>query len=236
MVLWWRRLRWLGLLLLVLIALDIFYLSLHWPDWSSLASGAIPKSAFIQDYEQRRLVDHQLPSLQWKPVADREIPQHLRRAVIAGEDANFYWHNGFDLQAFQTAMNRNLELMKLRYGASTISQQTIKNLFLSSSRSPLRKWHELVMTVAMELNLRKERILDLYLNIAEFGQGVYGVEAAAEHYWHIPVSALHPWQSAQLAACLPSPVKNNPMTATRQFFHRARKIYSAMQYQQKNLN
>jgi monofunctional biosynthetic peptidoglycan transglycosylase len=230
---WWRRLRWAGFILLILLAGDIFYLSIHWPDWNAIERGAVPKSAFIQQYQQRRQHDHELPALQWQPVARRYIPRHLKRAVIAAEDARFYQHNGFDLLAFQTAMSRNLEIQEFKYGASTISQQTIKNLYLSQSRSPLRKWHELVMTVAMELNLSKERILELYLNIAEFGEGIYGVEAAAEHYWHIPVSSLQPWQSAQLAACLPSPLKHNPTTATRQFYRRAHKIYGFMQQQSK---
>ena len=230
---WWRRLRWAGLLVLVFLAVDLFYLSLQWPDWSAIGRGTIPKSAFIQQYELRRQQDSSLPRLQWQTVGRQHIPRHLKRAVIAAEDARFYQHKGFDLEAFQSAMSHNLEIQEFKYGASTISQQTIKNLYLSSSRSPLRKWHELVMTVAMELNLSKERILELYLNIAEFGQGIYGVEAAAQHYWQVPVASLQSWQSAQLAACLPSPIKHNPDTATKRFYRRARKIYGYMQQQQK---
>ena len=228
---WWRRLRWLGLAALVLFAADLFYLSLQWPDWGDIGRGAIPRSAFIQQYEQRLQNGEQLPALQWQPVARQHIPRHLKRAVIVAEDARFYQHNGFDLEAFQSAMSHNLEIQQFKYGASTISQQTIKNLYLSSSRTPLRKWHELVMTIAMEINLSKERILELYLNIAEFGHGAYGVEAAAWHYWQIPVASLQPWQSAQLAASLPSPVKHNPHTGTKRFLRRANRIYAYMRQQ-----
>lgn len=228
---WWRRIRWVGFIMLMLFAADLFYLSLQWPNWTKIGRGSIPKSAFIQQYEQRLLTDNKLPALQWQPVVRQSIPRHLKRAVIAAEDARFYQHKGFDLEAFQSAMSHNLEIQEFKYGASTISQQTIKNLYLSSSRSLLRKWHELVMTMAMELNLNKERILELYLNIAEFGQGVYGVEAAAQHYWQIPVSSLQHWQSAQLAACLPSPIKHNPDTGTQRFYQRARKIFGYMQQQ-----
>lgn len=228
---WWRSLRWAGFILLILLAVDLFYLSLQWPDWKEIGRGTVPQSAFIQQYQQRRQQDKSLPPLHWQPVSRRHMPKHLKRAVIVAEDSRFYQHQGFDLKAFQSAMNHNLQVQKFKYGASTISQQTIKNLYLSSSRSPLRKWHELVMTMAMELNLSKDRILELYLNIAEFGQGVYGVEAAAQHYWQVPVSSLQPWQSTQLAACLPSPVKHNPKTGTKRFYKRARKIFRYVQQQ-----
>ncbi|MFO7604473.1 MAG: monofunctional biosynthetic peptidoglycan transglycosylase [Gammaproteobacteria bacterium] len=226
---WWRRLRWVGLAVLVLLAADLFYLSLQWPDWRDLGRGAIPRSAFMQEYEQRIQSGESLPALQWQPLARQHIPRHLKRAVVVAEDARFYQHSGFDLEAFQSAMSHNLEMQQFRYGASTISQQTIKNLYLSSSRTPLRKWHELVMTLAMEFHLDKGRILELYLNIAEFGPGVYGVAAAAQHYWGLPVSHLTPWHSAQLAACLPSPLRHNPGTGSRRFYQRAHKVYGYMQ-------
>lgn len=152
----------------------------------------------------------------------------MRRAAIVAEDARFYQHQGFDLAAFQEAMDHNLENMELRYGASTISQQTVKNLFFSASRNPLRKWHELIFTLAMEHQLSKRRILEIYLNIAEFGIGVYGVEAAARHYWGIPAAMLSQRQAAALAACLPSPKKHNPVTRSRRHLERTRKILRYM--------
>jgi len=215
----------------ILIAIDLFYIMHIWPDWEKFGTSRIQKSNFIKDYETRRTQNRQLPALHWLPISANHMPRHLRRAVIAAEDARFYSHNGFDLIAFKEAMDTNMELMRFKYGASTISQQTIKNMFFSSSRNPLRKWHELIFTLGMEFKVSKERILTTYLNIAEFGEGIYGVEAAAQYYWHIPADALSEAQAAELAASLPSPRKHNPATRTRRFENRMQKIYYWMQVQ-----
>ena len=148
----------------------------------------------------------------------------MTRALIVAEDANFYWHGGIDFEAFQAAMEHNLEEGRFIYGGSTISQQAVKNLFLTPSRNPLRKWHELVLTIAMERNLKKNRILELYLNVVEFGRGIYGVEAAARHYWGVSAQQLTRYQAIQLAASLPAPTSHNPSTRTRFFNRRLKKI------------
>jgi len=152
------------------------------------------------------------------------IPKHMIRALIVAEDARFYSHGGIDTDALKDVMEYNLLKKQFIYGGSTISQQTIKNIFLTPSRNPLRKWHELVLTIGMEMNLTKSRILSLYLNIAEFGRGIYGVNAAAQFYWGIPASRMSVHQAVELAATLPSPVKNNPNTRTRFFLKRVKKI------------
>ena len=152
----------------------------------------------------------------------------MRHAVIVAEDARFYSHNGFDVFAFQEAMQSNLEKGRFKYGGSTISQQTVKNMFFNSSRNPLRKWHELIFTIGMEFNVSKDRIIETYLNVAEFGKGIYGVEAAARSYWNIPVNRLTTQQAIELAATLPSPVKHNPHTRTRTFLRRIKKISAYM--------
>ena len=146
------------------------------------------------------------------------------RAIIVAEDARFYSHSGIDMEALQAAMEYNLSEKQFIYGGSTISQQTVKNIFLSPSRNPLRKWHELLLTLGMERNLTKKRILELYLNVAEFGRGIYGVEAAARYYWGISAASLSSRQAIQLAATLPSPVSNNPKTRTKSFNKRVKKI------------
>jgi monofunctional biosynthetic peptidoglycan transglycosylase len=227
----WKTVRWGWRLLILLFVIDVFYIMLIWPDWDAFKQGSIPKSRFIRDYETQMNEQLYRGGLSWQPVPLRLIPKHLQRAVIAAEDARFYQHNGFDVIAFTEAMDTNLELMQFKYGASTISQQTIKNLFLTSSRNPLRKWHELILTLGMEWNLDKARILETYLNIAEFGEGIYGVEAAAKHYYHQPAIALNAKQSAELAATLPSPIKHNPDTRTKRFLKRSRRIYRWMQMQ-----
>lgn len=219
----WRRLRWVVRLLLLLLLVDLFLLYTEWPDWQRLAKGPIPKSNFIQMYEKQRRAQS-WPRLRWQPVRYTDLPRHMVRAVIVAEDSRFYRHGGFDLEAFREAMNYNLNEQRFAFGASTISQQTVKNLFLSGSRNPLRKWHELLLTWGMERNLSKRRILELYLNIAEFGLGVYGVEAAGRHYWGISASQLSLEQAAELAATLPSPKKHNPSTRTRRFLQRTEKI------------
>ncbi|MDX1824085.1 MAG: biosynthetic peptidoglycan transglycosylase, partial [Thiohalomonadales bacterium] len=103
-----------------------------------------------------------------------------------------------------------------------------KNMFFTASRNPLRKWHELILTLGMEFKVSKKRILMTYLNIAEFGKGIYGVEAAARHYWGRDIGEVSDWQAAQLAATLPSPIKHNPQTRTALFLERAERIYERM--------
>jgi len=224
-----RWLRWGVRIFLLLLIVDLFYLAVTWPDWKKLAAGPVPKSAFMQEYEKQRAADKKLPPLRWQPVPFASIPKPILRAVILAEDSRFYEHSGFDLIAFREAMDYNWNEGRLVLGASTISQQTVKNLFLSPARNPLRKWHELILTWGMEHHLTKRRILDLYLNIAQFGQGIYGVQAAAQVYWGIPADQLSAAQAADLAATLPSPVKNNPATQTRYFEKRANKILSLLE-------
>ena len=226
-----RWLRWMWRALILFIILDAAWLYAIWPDWTALGRGAVPESAFIQAYRARREADRSLPPLRWRPVPFNWIPRHMRHAVVAAEDARFFEHHGVDLAAVRHALNRNLEAGAFVIGGSTLSQQTVKNLFLSPSRNPLRKWHELVLTLAMERRLSKQRILEIYLNVAEFGRGIYGVEAAARHYWHKPASALTPWEAAQLAATLPSPRRHNPATRTRTFLKRARRVYRWLRVQ-----
>lgn len=225
---YWRYLRWIIQICLILLALDLFYLIHIWPDWDQFGQGPVAKSRFIQTYEVRRQADKSLPPLQWQPVPLSWIPQQVQRAVIVAEDARFYSHHGIDPIALREAMHYNMQIQQLKYGASTLSQQTVKNMYFSASRNPLRKWHELILTLGMEFKISKKRILMTYLNIAEFGEGIYGIEAAARHYWGSSVSSLNAWQAAQLAASLPSPIKHNPETRTTRFLDRAELIYQRM--------
>jgi monofunctional biosynthetic peptidoglycan transglycosylase len=224
-----RVLRWTYRIILLLLVVDLFYLAVTWPDWKKLASGPVPKSAFMIEYEKQRGEHKDWPRLRWQPVPLSQMPKHMIRSVILAEDSRFYQHSGFDLIAFKEAMDYNLAQGRLVLGASTISQQTVKNLFLSPSRNPLRKWHELILTWSMERSLTKRRILELYLNVAQFGRGIYGVQAASQVYWGISADQLSPEQTAELTACLPSPVKNNPAKRTRYFQKRAHKILALLE-------
>jgi monofunctional biosynthetic peptidoglycan transglycosylase len=212
------------MLLLLALLLDAAYLWWLMPDWDELAKGATPKSAFIEEYEEQRAEDDKLPKLRWKPVPLSSISKSMRRAVIVAEDSRFYEHEGVDVAALQDAWEYNLEHHKLGFGGSTLSQQLAKNLFLTPSRNPLRKWHEVWLTLIMEQQLSKRRILELYLNVAEFGPGIYGVEAASRKYWGISASQLGVDQAVELAATLPGPKSHNPSTRTKFFKNKVKKI------------
>lgn len=177
------------------------------------------------------------------------ISPHLQRAVLAGEDTNFKTHHGFDYQALQKAWDDALRdsareakregenddwlptLPDFKRGASTVSQQLAKNLYLSSQRSFFRKGQEAILTVFLERNLTKRRILELYLNVIEWGDGIYGAEAAAQHYFHKPASVLSANEAAFLAAMIPNPrTVFNPQLNPRRVSRRQRIILRGMPY------
>jgi len=139
----------------------------------------------------------------WVPY-DR-ISTNLKRAIIASEDANFSEHEGVDWEALQKAYEKNNRKGKVVAGGSTITQQLAKNLFLSGQRSYVRKAQEFIITYMLEFWMEKERIFEIYLNVVEWGNGIYGAEAASEHYYGIPAAALNPSQAAKLAVMLPDP-------------------------------
>lgn len=143
--------------------------------------------------------------LKHKWVPYNRISNHLKRAIIASEDANFSEHEGIDWDALQKAYEKNAKKGKVVAGGSTITQQLAKNLFLSGERSYLRKAQEMVITYMLEYWMDKERIFEIYLNVVEWGNGVFGAEAAAQYYFRIPAASLSPAQAAQLAAMLPRP-------------------------------
>jgi len=226
-----RSIRWIVRVLLLLLVIDLVYLATIWPDWRALARGSVPKSSFMQIYESKQ-ARRDWPKLRWQPVPLSKIPRHMLRAAIVAEDSRFYTHSGFDLIAIKEALDYNLGRGELVVGASTISQQTAKNLFLSASRDPLRKWHELILTFGLEQNVRKSRILELYLNVAEFGRGIYGVQAAAREYYGVDIEAITLEQAAELAATLPSPVKQNPASRTERFLRRSQRIMDLLTREQ----
>ena len=143
--------------------------------------------------------------LQHKWISYSRISNNLKRAVIASEDSNFAEHEGIDWEAMQKAYEKNTKKGKVVAGGSTISQQLAKNLFLSGERSYLRKAQEIAITYMLEFLMDKERIFEIYLNVVEWGTGVFGAEAAAQHYFGISAAALSPAQAARLAVMLPRP-------------------------------
>jgi monofunctional biosynthetic peptidoglycan transglycosylase len=165
-----------------------------------------PGSTAFMRAEQIRLAREspELPlRFEWVPY--EQISIHLKRAVIAAEDARFTEHDGVDWAAIEQAWQRNLERGRVSHGGSTITMQLAKNLFLSGERSYLRKGQEMVITYMIESVMDKRRILEIYLNVAEWGTGVFGAEAGAQHHFGVPAAQLGPQQAARMAAMLPRP-------------------------------
>jgi monofunctional biosynthetic peptidoglycan transglycosylase len=150
-------------------------------------------------------------SMQYRYVPLNRIAPDLQYAVVSAEDGRFFVHHGFDWEEMRKVMKTDVAKHSLGRGASTITQQLVKNLFLGTERSVIRKGIEFTIVPMVELMLTKNRILELYLNVIEWGPGVFGAEAASEHWYHIPASALKRDQAARLAAIIPNPLKRVPV-------------------------
>ena len=165
---------------------------------------------------------------QWVPY--EKLSVHLKRAVVAAEDDKFIDHEGFDWEGMQKALEKNQKKGKVVAGGSTISQQLAKNLLLSASKTPWRKAQEAVITVWLELLCDKQRILEVYLNVVEWGEGIFGAEAAARRYFNASSSALGPEQAARLAVMLPAPRKYEKNPYSPYLNSRTQIILGRMQY------
>jgi len=204
----WRSLGWLLLSVLALVAVAALWLVLTWPDVAALSDKPPQTTAFIEAAKPRG------EDIRWKWVPYSRISFELKKAVVVAEDLSFFSHQGFDTHELRIAAREAAEGKRVR-GASTITQQLAKNLWLSPSRSPIRKLRELVLTRQLESRLSKRRILELYLNVVELGPGIYGAEAASRHYFGIPAAHLDAEQAAQLAASLPRPKTWHPGVTSR---------------------
>ncbi len=200
-----------------------------WPSVGRLATARPATTAFIEQYraEQRAAGRPTRVAWTWTPYA--AISPALKRAVLVSEDVNFFSHHGFALDEMQSALEDALRDRELPRGASTITQQLAKNLWLSRSRNPLRKAKEAVLTWQLERRLSKRRILELYLNVVEFGPGVYGVGAASQRYFAKPPADLDEREAAQLAAVLPSPSTWRPGSASPGYRRRVAAIERRME-------
>ncbi len=191
----------IGLLLAVFIAYQAYVLlKLWWWDDHNPAS-----TAFMDARLTRMREKNPNAKLQQIWVPYEKISSHLKRAILVAEDDRFVDHEGFDWDGIQKAMEKNQKKGKVVAGGSTISQQLAKNMFLSGERSMLRKGEEALITVMMEQVLDKERILEIYLNVIEWGDGVFGAEAAARHYFGVSAAQLSQQQAAKMAAMVPRP-------------------------------
>ncbi len=170
-----------------------------------------------------RAFERKAAGKEWKIDKDwkdfDEISINMKKAAIAGEDQSFLEHNGFDFKAIERAIKKNAHSNKI-IGGSTISQQTAKNVFLWQGRSWLRKGLEAYFTMLIEIFWSKQRIMEVYLNVIEMGDGIYGAEAAAQNYFHKPASQLTRREAAAIAAIFPSPLKRSATDPTRFVRHR----------------
>jgi monofunctional biosynthetic peptidoglycan transglycosylase len=197
-----RVLLWLvALPVLVILCLQLYYFAQIW--WWVDHN---PKStAFMRQQLALLRETHPDAQLQFQWVDYERISRNLKRAIIASEDANFADHEGIDWEALQKAYEKNAKRGHVVAGGSTITQQLAKNLFLSGSRSYLRKGQEVVIAYMLEYWMDKERIFEIYLNVVEWGTGVFGAEAAARHYYGVSAASLSAAQAARLAVMLPNP-------------------------------
>lgn len=223
-----KRLLWRGLLLaLVLVVLYQLWIFMHILWWVEHNPSS---SAFMRTSLATLRQDNPDATLKHQWVEYQKISRNLKRAVIASEDAKFVGHEGFDWDGIQKAYEKNWQKGKIVAGGSTISQQLAKNLFLSTGRTPWRKLEEAAITWMLERMMSKRRIFEIYLNVIEWGNGVFGAEAAARHYYKTSAASLSSAQAAKLAAMIPNPRYYDKHREARGLIRKAGIIESRMRY------
>ena len=204
----------------------IYFLAM--PDLSKWRSENPQKTSYMkyQEQEWNKRGKTLRIDQRWVPLS--AISPTLVRAVLIAEDDKFWSHEGFDTEAIRKAIEKDIKARKFKLGGSTISQQLVKNLYLTPVKHPIRKIREAIITWGMERVLSKKRILELYLNVAEWGEGIFGIEAASRHYFGKPSSELTPTESTRLAAVLPNPRRYDPTGNQPYVVYRSDLIYDIM--------
>lgn len=214
------------LILFVLGAIDIGRYAVY-PNIAALKNERPIPTAFMEYRESQWADENRDMRLTQKWVSMDKISPNIIKAVLIGEDDGFWKHDGFDVKGMENAIERSIKKKTLA-GGSTISQQLSKNLYLSPSKNPVRKIKEAIITWRIEKTLSKRRILEIYLNVAEWGDGIFGIEAAARHYYHKSAKNLTANEASRLAAVLPNPIKYNPTGNQKYVKNRARIILKTM--------
>ncbi len=214
------------LILLVLTVLDIGRYFIY-PNITALKNERPIPTAFMEYREDQWASENRDMHITQKWVSMNQISPNIIKAVLIGEDDGFWKHDGFDVKGMENAIERSIKKKTLA-GGSTISQQLSKNLYLSPSKNPVRKLKEAILTWRIEKTLSKRRILEIYLNVAEWGDGIFGIEAAARHYYHKSAKNLTAREASRLAAVLPNPIRYNPTGNQKYVKNRARIIYKTM--------
>jgi len=209
---WLWRWTWRSVLLVLIVLTAIqFWFLMHvwyWVDHNPESTAFMRARLSVMQQKNPKAALRQ----QWVPYA--RISGHLKRAVVTAEDDKFMMHRGFDWDGIQQAVEKNRRHGEFVAGGSTITQQLAKNLFFSGERALWRKAQEAVVAVMLETVMSKRRILEIYLNVIEWGDGVYGAEAAARYHYGVSAAALSEWQAARLAAIVPSPRRYGPQSDT----------------------
>jgi monofunctional biosynthetic peptidoglycan transglycosylase len=221
---WRRRLRIAAEVALIAIAVGALGLWCSVPNTARLADENPTSTAFIDLRRDEAAAAGKKFKLQWQWVRLGRISRYLRAAVVYAEDYHFYTHNGVDWEALEVAAEKDFGAGALRIGGSTITQQLAKNLYLSPKRSFLRKLREMLTAFSLEDHLGKTRILELYLNVVEWGDGVFGAEAAARHWFGHSAASLSPAEAARLAIALPNPIERAPDKSSSELTQKAVRI------------
>jgi monofunctional biosynthetic peptidoglycan transglycosylase len=216
-------------LILVAAALGAMALWVSLPDVKALAKASPRSTAFIDLRRHEAEAAGQRFNLRWTWQPLERISPFLLEAVVLSEDARFWDHEGVDWNAVEKAAEKNLEKGRIAVGASTITQQVAKNLYLSPSKNPVRKLREVLITHRLEAQLSKERILEIYLNVAEWGDGVFGAEAAARRWFGCSALELTPTQAARLALALPNPRQRAPLVRSQVLDKKAARLVRVME-------
>ncbi|MEI7708546.1 MAG: monofunctional biosynthetic peptidoglycan transglycosylase [Chlorobium sp.] len=199
------------------------------PDVGKLVDENPVKTAFMEsreaEWKEQGLTDKKI---QQKWVSLNNVSPNLIKAVLIAEDDKFWKHEGFDYQAIERSIEKDIAAKKFKMGGSTISQQLAKNLYLSSSKNPVRKIKEAILTWRIEKKLSKRRILELYVNLVEWGDGIFGIDQAARHYYGVSAARLTAQQASKLASILPNPIKFSPVGSSSYVRNRSRIIYAIM--------
>ncbi len=211
-----RRLRWLRtfpfklFLGILCLYIGFEFFTLPFLSIANLDTDNPKLTALMQQRRSEARERGKKLTIDYRWISLGNIPRHVRRAVLIAEDARFYDHAGLDWHEIGKSIETNWEKGRIVRGGSTITQQLAKNLYLSTSRDPIRKFKELIIAWMLEARLTKKRILELYLNIIEWGPGIFGIEAAAKRHFHKPAARLTREEGARLAAVIPSPLRRRP--------------------------
>jgi monofunctional biosynthetic peptidoglycan transglycosylase len=225
----YRHKRYLILFFLIILLSPLIYYLFFIPDVSILIKENPRKTSFMKYREKEWRLQNKKYKIQQQWVPFSQISPYIKKAVLISEDDKFWSHEGFDYEAIRKAIEKDVKAKKFKLGGSTITQQLAKNLYLSPEKNIMRKIREAIITWKLERTLSKKRILEIYLNVVEWGDGgIFGIEAASRYYFGKSASSINPEEASRLASVLPNPRKYNPLSNSKYVETRSALIYSIM--------